>query len=178
MTNLFKTVSPELLDDNFFSRIDREWMLITAGTLTHFNTMTASWGTLGILWNKPVAICFIRPQRHTFQFMEQHNYFTLSFLEEKYRDILNFCGSHSGKDTNKIVRTGLIPVELGAESISYEQARLVFECRKLYADFIKTENFLVREIIDRNYPGKDFHRFFIGEIVNCYSRIHPVNPGD
>jgi flavin reductase (DIM6/NTAB) family NADH-FMN oxidoreductase RutF len=175
MTTLFKTISPESLNDNFFSRIGHDWMLITAGTLSGFNTMTASWGSLGILWNKPVAICFIRPHRYTYQFTEKHNYFTLSFLDEKYRDILNFCGSHSGKDTNKVARTGLIPVELGAESISFEQARLVFECRKLYSDFIKPENFLEGDIIARNYPIKDFHRFYIGEIINCYSSSFPFS---
>jgi flavin reductase (DIM6/NTAB) family NADH-FMN oxidoreductase RutF len=141
MTTMFKTVNPEELKDNFFSQINNDWMLITAGNLSHFNTMTASWGTMGILWNKPVAICFVRPQRYTFQFTEKQNYFTLSFLEEKYRDILSFCGSHSGKDTDKIAGTGLVPVALDAESITFEQARLVFECRKLYADFIKPENF-------------------------------------
>jgi flavin reductase (DIM6/NTAB) family NADH-FMN oxidoreductase RutF len=117
-----------------------------------------------------VAICFIRPHRFTFQFTEKNKYFTLSFLEEKYRDILNFCGSHSGKDTDKVAGTGLKPVELGAESISFEQARLIFECRKLYADFIKPDNFMVREIIHKNYPGHDFHRFYIGEIVNCFCK--------
>jgi hypothetical protein len=69
-----------------------------------------------------------------------------------------------------VAATGLKPVELGAESITFEQARLVLECRKLYADFLKSGNFLVKDIIDKNYPGHDFHRFFIGEIVSCLSR--------
>ena len=90
MTTLFKTVSAESLKDNFFSRIDRDWMLITAGTLTHFNTMTASWGTLGILWNKPVAICFIRPQRFTFQFAEKHNYLYPQFSGGKIQGYSRF----------------------------------------------------------------------------------------
>lgn len=175
MNSLFNTIPTESLKDNFFSRFDRDWMLITAGTMAHFNTMTASWGTVGILWNKPVAICFIRPHRFTFQFAEKHSFFTLSFLEEQYRDILSFCGSHSGKDTDKVAQTGLKPVELGAESITFEQARLVLECRKLYADFLKPENFLVRAILDKNYPGKDFHRFFIGEILNCYNSSSPFS---
>jgi flavin reductase (DIM6/NTAB) family NADH-FMN oxidoreductase RutF len=166
----FKKTMIETLESNFFQKINQEWMLITAGKISYFNTMTASWGTLGILWNKPVAVCFIRPHRYTFQFAEKYNYYTLSFLEDKYRNILDFCGTHSGKDTDKIARTGLKPVELGTESISFEQAILVFECRKLYADYIKPENFIVREIIKKNYPGLDFHRFYIGEIVNCYSR--------
>jgi flavin reductase (DIM6/NTAB) family NADH-FMN oxidoreductase RutF len=170
MEHSFKTRNPESLDDNFFRRINRDWMLITAGTLEHFNTMTASWGTMGILWNKPVAICFIRPHRYTFQFAEKHDFFTLTFLEDTYRDILSFCGSHSGKDTDKIAGTGLVPLELGRESISFEQAQLIFECRKMYADYIKEDNFFTRELIRKNYPGRDFHRFYIGEIVNCYCR--------
>jgi len=166
----FKKTRIETLESNFFQKINQEWMLITAGKISHFNTMTASWGTLGVLWNKPVAVCFIRPHRYTFQFAEKYNYFTLSFLEDKYRNILDFCGTHSGKDTDKIARTGLKPVELGAESVSFEQAILVFECKKLYADNMKPENFIVREIIKKNYPELDFHRFYIGEIVNCYIR--------
>src|SRR4030042_3433437 len=166
----FIKVEVETLKINFFQQIGRQWMLITAGTKSHFNTMTASWGTLGILWNKPIAICFIRPHRYTFQFTEKYNHYTLSFLEDQCRSILNFCGSHSGKDTDKISRTGLVPIELGPESISFEQAVLIFECRKIYADFIDPENFFIPEFIKNNYPAKDFHRFYIGEIINCYSR--------
>ena len=166
----FKLIRVKSLESNFFKRIDEDWMLITAGTPHHFNTMTASWGGLGILWNKPVAICFIRPNRYTYQFAEKYNYFTLSFLGDQYRDILSFCGSHSGQDTDKIARTGLKPVQLGPESISFEQAVLIFECRKLYADFIKPDNFIVHHIIGKHYPRMDFHRFYIGEIVNCYAK--------
>ena len=166
----FKKTRVEKLKTNFFQKINHEWMLITAGDLSHFNTMTASWGTLGILWNRPVAICFIRPHRYTFEFAEKSDYFTLSFLEDKYHNILDFCGTHSGKDTDKISHTGLKPMELDLGSISFEQSVLVFECKKLYADFIKRENFIVSDIINKLYPGQDFHRFYIGEIVNCYSR--------
>ena len=169
--DIFHTVEVETLKTNFFEAIGQDWMLITAGTLAHYNTMTASWGTLGVLWNKPIAICFIRPHRYTFQFAEKYNYFTLSFLEDKYRSILDFCGTHSGRDVDKALRTGLKPLELNSDRISFEQAVLIFECRKIYADNIKPENFLDLELIGKNYPGKDFHRFFIGEIINCYTRL-------
>jgi flavin reductase (DIM6/NTAB) family NADH-FMN oxidoreductase RutF len=168
--DIFHKVEVETLKTNFFKAIGQDWMLITAGTLAHYNTMTASWGTLGVLWNKPIAICFIRPHRYTFQFAEKHNFFTLSFLEDKYRSILDFCGNHSGRDVDKALRTGLKPMELSSERISFEQALLIFECRKIYADNIKPESFLDRDLIGKNYPGKDFHRFFIGEIINCYTR--------
>jgi flavin reductase (DIM6/NTAB) family NADH-FMN oxidoreductase RutF len=166
----FIQVDPESLNDNFFKLINKDWMLVTAGITGNFNTMTASWGTTGILWNKPIAICFIRPHRYTFQFAEQYEYYTLSFFGNKYREILNFCGANSGRDTDKIASTGLIPVETNNGSITFEQASLVLECKKLYADFLKPDNFIAPGIIEKNYPNRDFHRFFIGEIAGCYKK--------
>ncbi len=170
LKSLFKTMDPGTLQENFFHLINDDWMLVTAGTLGGFNTMTASWGTTGILWNKPVAVCFIRPHRYTFQFADKNDYFTLSFLGGKYKEILNFCGSHSGRDVDKIAKTGLKPIGTPNGSVTFEQANLVLECRKLYADFLKEENFLVKNLVGKNYRQKDFHKFFIGEIEACYVR--------
>lgn len=166
----YKTIDPEELNENFFRLINRDWMLVTSGKSGNFNTMTASWGSTGILWNKPIAICFIRPHRYTFAFADQYDFFTLSFFENQYKDALNFCGTHSGRDTDKIQQTGLRPIETPNGSITFEQALLVLECKKLYADFLQEEHFLVKSLIDKNYPQKDFHKFFIGEIVGCYKR--------
>lgn len=165
---IFGKKDPEELNENFFRIINKDWMLVTAGSPGHFNTMTASWGSIGILWNMPIAICFIRPHRYTFGFAEKHDYFTLSFFEKKYRKALNFCGTHSGRDTDKMTQTGLTPVMAPKGSLTFEQARLVLECKKIYADFIREEQFVVRDIISQHYPGKDFHKFFIGEITDCY----------
>jgi flavin reductase (DIM6/NTAB) family NADH-FMN oxidoreductase RutF len=167
---LFKSVKPEVLNENFFRLIDKEWMLITAGTPDHLNTMTASWGTTGILWNLPIAVCFIRPTRYTFDFADKHDIFTLSFLGNQHKKILNFCGSHSGRDTDKIAKTGLKPVMCPNGGITFEQARLVLECKKLYADFLKEDQFVEKGLIGINYPLKDFHKFFIGEIKGCYQQ--------
>jgi flavin reductase (DIM6/NTAB) family NADH-FMN oxidoreductase RutF len=171
MESNFRLIKPEELNENFFKLIDNDWMLITAGKTGNFNTMTASWGTTGILWNKPIAICFIRPHRYTFKFADINNYFTLSFFGEQYREILNFCGSHSGRDTDKVKGTGLLPIETTHGNIAFKQANLILECKKLYSDFLKKENFIESSIIDINYPQSDFHKFFIGEIVKCYKKL-------
>jgi len=165
-----KKIKPEILTDNFIKSIGDEWMLITAGTPDKFNTMTASWGAVGVFWNKPIAICFIRPTRFTFDFANENEIFTLSFFTEKERDILNFCGTKSGKNVDKISATGLIPLLTENESIGYEQSRLCLECRKIYIDDLKPENFLMPGVDSKIYPKKDYHRIYIGEIVNCYSR--------
>jgi len=166
--NNFIKTDPKKLNKNIFSMMDDDWMLITAGNKESFNTMTASWGTVGILWNKPVAICFIRPQRHTFSFMEKSDFYTLCFFTEKERHILEYCGNLSGRDTDKIRDTGLIPIFTENGAIYYEQARLVLECRKLYSARLEEDNFIVKKIISANYPKKDFHKFYIGEIINCF----------
>jgi len=168
---MFEKITPEELNENFFRLINNDWMLVTAGKLGNFNTMTASWGSTGILWNKPIAICFIRPHRFTFEFADQYDSFTLSFFGKDYKEILNFCGTHTGRSVDKIKKTGLKPLETPNKSITFEQASLVLECRKLYADFLREENFLVKNIIAKNYPQKDFHKFFIGEIAGCYRRL-------
>ena len=167
----FKTISPERLNENFFRLFNHDWMLVTAGKPGDYNTMTASWGSTGILWNKPIAICYIRPHRHTFLFAERFDYFTLSFFSEAYRDILNYCGSHSGRTVDKAERTGLLPLETTLGNVIFEQARLALECRKLYADFLNPDNFMDTDIEKKIYPSHDYHKFYIGEIMNCHQRL-------
>ncbi len=93
---VFTEIKPENIKENIFDMVGRQWMLVTAGNRDKFNTMTASWGGAGILWNKPVVFSFIRPQRYTFEFMEKNDCYTLSFYDESYRDALKICGSRSG----------------------------------------------------------------------------------
>ena len=152
---------------NVFKQIGDDWMLITAGDQRNFNTMTASWGTMGILWHLPVAFCFVRPHRYTFEFMEASDFYTLCFLEDQYRDILQFCGTRSGRDVDKVAETGLVPLTTETGNIYYEQCKLVLECRKLYSDWLTEESFMVQNLTGKNYPKKDFHKFYIGEIISC-----------
>jgi flavin reductase (DIM6/NTAB) family NADH-FMN oxidoreductase RutF len=167
MLNKFSEVIPSELDGNFIKMIGHEWFLITAGNIEAYNTMTAAWGGIGFLWQKPVVYTFVRPVRHTFHFTEENDYFTLSFFGEKYRDILQYCGTKSGKDVDKAHETGLIPFSVGEKSVAFEQAKLIILCRKLYSDFIKPENFTDISL-DKHYPLKDYHKMYIGEIVKCY----------
>jgi len=169
MDNSFTKIQPENITDNTFKLIDKDWMLITAGRYDDFNTMTASWGGMGILWHKQIAICFIRPQRYTFGFAERYDHFTLSFFPDAYRKILTYCGTYSGKEVDKIINTGLIPLETESGNIFYEQAKLVVECKKIYFDDLKPDNFLDPEI-QKNYPINDYHRMYIGEIMTCYKK--------
>jgi len=160
--SVFNEIKPNKMPGNIFEMVGREWMLVTAGNPDDFNTMTASWGGAGILWSKPVAFSFIRPQRYTYQFMQKYGYYTLSFFDENYRDALNLCGSRSGRDTDKVKATGLTPVYSG-DAVYFDEAKLVLICRKLYAQDLNLDSFTDKEIAG-TYSGNDLHRAYIGEI--------------
>jgi len=162
----FKQIAPEELNESAFRLIGKDWMLITAGAIDSFNTMTASWGGLGVIWNKPVAYCVIRPQRHTRKFMDSGDRFTLCFFDEKYRKALEYCGSHSGRNVDKVKATGLTPVKSGSGAVYFAEARIVLDCRKIYVQDIDPAGFVDPSIAD-NYPGKDYHRLYIGEVTKC-----------
>lgn len=161
----FKKITAEELTANPFKLIGKDWMLITAGDKEKFNTMTASWGGVGIMWGKPVATAYIRPQRYTFEFIENGDYYTQSFFDEEYRDALKFCGSKSGRDYDKVKETGLTPVvddETGA--VYFKEAKLVFICKKMYAQFLNEESALTEEVT-KWYNG-DYHKMYMSEIVS------------
>ncbi|MDJ0305717.1 MULTISPECIES: flavin reductase family protein [Dehalobacter] len=169
MNNEFKLVEPEQLTDNSFKLVGKDWMLITAGNIEKYNMMTASWGGFGVLWNKKVCFCFVRPSRYTYQFMEENDTFTLSFFEEDYRKALSFCGANSGRDVDKAAATGITPVESMSGSVYFEEARLVLECKKLYYQDLDPSHFL-DPAIESNYKQNDYHRVYVGEIIQCYAK--------
>ena len=165
-----KKIDLTTLTDNVFNLIGKEWLLITAGDKNGFNTMTASWGCIGWLWNRPVAVVFIRPERYTHLLTEQSDHITLSFLGngDEAREIYNLCGSKSGRDCDKIKESGLQPIETESGNIAFTQSRLTLECRKLYKDSIKPECFIDGSI-EKWYGEKGgYHDVYVLEIVNAY----------
>ena len=152
-----KKINPKDLNDNVFEAIGKEWMLLTAGKSDNFNLMTASWGGIGWLWNKPVAFVFIRPERYTFEFAELNDSFSISFLgtSKEARDIHKICGTKSGRDINKVEASGLIlePTEQG--DVIYKQSRITLIGRKLYADFLKPECFYDSTLRDKWYSSSE-----------------------
>lgn len=160
---MFQEIDITKLSFNPFTKIDKEWMLITAGNAEKCNAMTASWGGLGELWNKYVSFIFIRPERYTLEFVEKEDYYSLCFFDESSRKALSYCGSHSGRDGDKIKAAGLTPVYNEAAPY-FEEAKLVFICRKMHGQKIDPSCFIDQTIDPGCYPKKDYHKLFIGSI--------------
>ena len=167
---MFERIDPKSLDQNVFSLIGDQWMLLTAGTGEKCNTMTASWGGLGVLWGKPVATVYIRPQRYTLEFVEREEKFTLAFFGEAYRKALALCGSKSGRDIDKVKECGFT-VETADGAPYFAEADLVLVCKKAYWQDMDPTHFLDGEIDGKWYPQKDYHRIFIGEILEVLRKV-------
>ena len=167
----FNVIKPESLTANPFTMIGKDWFLVTAMKDGVCNTMTASWGGLGILWNKKVAYVVIRPQRYTNEFVDQADTFSLSVLDKSYRKALNYLGTVSGKDEDKIKKSGLTTV-IEDNTPFFEEAHTVFICKKLFAQNLSEASFTCKELISKNYPEKDFHILYIAEIEKVLERIY------
>ena len=166
---MFEKIDPKSLDQNVFSMIGDQWMLITAGTGEACNTMTASWGGLGVLWNAPVATCYVRPQRYTKEFLDREEYFTLSFFGEAYRKALSVCGSKSGRDVDKVKECGFTVKTAECGAPYFEEAELVIVCRKRFAQDFDPAN-IPGDVKEKQYPNADYHTMYIGEIVEVLSK--------
>ena len=167
-----KPIAIKDLSENFFEVIGKEWMLVTAGNKDHFNTMTASWGGIGFLWNKPVVYVFIRPERYTFEFIEKSEYFTLSFLGEEHKDAHKVCGSKSGRDMDKVAATGLTPYFTELGNPCFEESRLTLECKTLYVTKMDKNSFIDPALYEKWYSALagNLHNVYVAEIVNAWEK--------
>jgi flavin reductase (DIM6/NTAB) family NADH-FMN oxidoreductase RutF len=144
------------------------WFLLTSGTRRKCNMMTVAWGSLGYMWNKPFAQVVVRPQRFTRRFIDRSNSFTLCAFPKSYRKDLNLLGTLSGREGDKLAKTRLsLKTSKRVAAPSYNEADLILECRKIYFQDMDPAGF-VDGTIQKNYPGKDYHRIYFGEIVSVF----------
>ncbi len=159
-----KTIRPEMISENTFKMIGKDWLLVTAQADSKANTMTASWGGMGILWNKAVATIYLRPSRYTKELIDKSETFSLSVMPQKYKTALDYCGSHSGRNEDKLKQAKL-ELEYMNGTPWIKNARLAFICRKLYVQEFDPNSFVDEKILNQNYKKDDFHTMYIGEIL-------------
>ncbi len=160
--------NPEEISFNVFEEVGKKWLLVTTFDKEkgRANAMTASWGCAGILWNKPVCVLFIRPTRHTFKLIEENECLSVNILKDKYKDAHKICGTLSGRDIDKIAKTGLTPVNIDSLT-AFEQSERVLTLKKLYADDLKENSFIDKTLL-ANYKSNDYHRMYVCEITGMY----------
>jgi len=164
-----KTIATDKFNSDIFTIFHQSWMLLTGGDYEtgKANTMTVSWGLMGTIWFKSVVMIGLRPQRYTLEFIEEFDTFTLAAFPDENKDILSYCGAHSGREYDKIKECGLtlIPSEK-VSAPAFEEAELIIECRKLYCDELRGKNFIDKSIVGKCYDDRDFHKLFIAEVIH------------
>ena len=161
----FQPYPIDMLNMNPFTKIGKEWALISAGDKNKCNTMTVSWGGVGVLWGKNVVYIFIRDSRYTKEFIDNGEFFSMSFFDEKYRDALSYCGKESGRNVDdKFKGAGLTPAF--RHNIPYpDEANLVLLCRKMAAVPITEDTFVDPQIMPKWYSDNDMHVMYVIEAV-------------
>lgn len=166
---LFSKITFDQLPGNLNTYIRDEWFLLTGGTPESYNSMTAGWGGTGILWGKPVAFVFVHTNRFTYQFMEQKDIFTMSFMDRDARPALaNIFGRKSGRDTDKVSEAGFTPIATPEGGVSYQQARLIIVCKRIVK--VPLTQDLITGDIGFKYAENTFHSQYIGEIIGIWKR--------
>lgn len=161
---MLKETTVKAFNENFTDIIAHDWAVLTVTDQNKVNGMTVSWGQMGHLWNKDVITVYVRPQRHTYPLINKEGVFSLSFFEKEEKKKLSYLGTKSGRDEDKLKTCDYDCDSL--ETIPYiKQARIVFLCRILYTQDLQENCFTDLECMNKNYPGKDFHRAYIAEIV-------------
>ncbi len=149
---------------DIFTKFDKQWALVTAGSGESFNTMTISWGSMGTLWGRPVVTVYVRPSRYTHDFMEANDYFTVSFFPEECRQALGILGTKSGRDSDKVAEAGLTPESL-ENGVTFREASETLVCRKIYKQDLDPDA-IPEEIFSKCYaPGVVPHTVYIGEVI-------------
>lgn len=166
----FQPYPIDMLNMNPFTKIGKEWALISAGDKNKCNTMTVSWGGVGVLWGKNVVYIFIRDSRYTKEFIDNGEFFSMSFFDEKYRDALSYCGKESGRNVDdKFKGAGLTPAF--RHNIPYpDEANLVLLCRKMAAVPITEDTFVDPQIMPKWYSDNDMHVMYVGEVIEAVAR--------
>lgn len=165
-------IDPQTAALELLPALGAENALLTAGTADRCNTMTIGWCQAGRLWGLRTCTVYVRPERYTYQFMEEQEYFTVSVLPKDRKDAMALCGTKSGRDMDKIKECGLT-VRTGAGGAPFfEEAELVLVCRTLYVQDLEPACVLPagEEKVLPSYGAKGgWHRAYTGEIVEAYS---------
>lgn len=166
---MFHSIEAKDLSDSLFTNLQKTWMLIAANDGEKCNAMTAGWGGVGVIWGKPSAACFVRPQRYTKELLDREEFFTLSFYGEEHREALNICGADSGRDVDKVQKCGFHVCRTDCGAPYFEEADLVIVCKKKLAQPLDPAT-MTQEVKEKWYAREDYHVMYIGEIVEVLKK--------
>jgi len=167
---LFHEIDYKTLSPNPFVLLHENWAVVSAGNTESFNAMTIGWGTIGVMWHRPVVTIYIRPQRYTKKFIDKMDLFAVSFYSKEHKKALEVLGTRSGRDGDKITESALTPCFVEG-TVTFEEADTVFVCKKLFGgQQLDASKFIDPKLDSRFYPDKDYSYIYFGEIEKVLAR--------
>ena len=166
----WQEISPKDIDTNAVRMFADDWMILSAGKESKMNLMTIAWGGLGQLWGKPVVTVYVSTSRYTYQFMEENDYFTVTSFPEEYRDKLQYLGSVSGRDEDKVKGSGFTPEYTELGNPIYKEANLAIECKKIYTQQFEAGKLPIEQRQWYDERGIGLHVMYIGEILHVWKK--------
>ncbi|MFC1713755.1 flavin reductase family protein [Candidatus Poribacteria bacterium] len=144
-------------------------LLVAADADGKPNAMTIGWGTVGIIWGKPIFIVLVRPSRYTYGLMEQSDDFTVNVPSAELRKAVAFCGSQSGRDYDKFAEMEMTAVPgRKVKSPIIDECVIHYECKIVHKNNVLKDE-LASEIVSSAYSSGDFHTIYYGEILSVYA---------
>ncbi|GHV39343.1 hypothetical protein FACS1894179_04120 [Bacteroidia bacterium] len=169
---LFKQISPEEIHDNVFTLVGKDFFAITAGKKDHYNSMIGSGGGFGMLFRKPATWCLLRADRYTLEMIEKEQTYTLSYFPNEYKEQMLFLGSKSGRDNKKMKEVELTSIQTPSGNISFEEARLIFECKLTQLTTPNPDDFYTQEAKDylneAYKEASNYRKYLFGEITHIW----------
>jgi flavin reductase (DIM6/NTAB) family NADH-FMN oxidoreductase RutF len=169
---LFAAIQPAELTDNVFKLVGQDYTVITAGTEQDFNSMTASYGGWGQLFELPSTWCFLRANRYTLEYMKREKTYTMTYFADDYREQVLYYGSKSGRDSDKMKNNPLTYIKTPSGNISYREARLIIECKLMEITTVHPDDFYMekdRKFVEDAYrEAEDYHKIVFGEITGVW----------
>ncbi len=165
-----------MLKDGLLSEFSKEILeqlpkgiLLTVQSGDRLNVMTIGWGSMGIIWGKPVFTLLVRGSRYSYELLEKSQEFTINVpVKKDLKHELMLCGTKSGRDIDKFRECGLTPEksrELTTPVI--KECSLYLECKVVYKQAMD-ENLIDQKVKKSYYPQGDFHVMYYGEIIAAY----------
>ena len=144
-------------------------VLLTTAADGKVNTMTIGWGHIGVEWNKPIFVAYVRETRYTKAMLEMNSEFTVNIpVEENENKIIGYCGSKSGRDTDKIADLDLTLIPGEAVSVpAIRELPLTLECKVIYKQE-QVKEAIAPDSLEKYYPAGDFHTAYYGQITAAY----------
>ncbi|GHU57882.1 hypothetical protein FACS189411_12360 [Bacteroidia bacterium] len=174
---LFRQISPDgirdtLARENVFKLVGEDFYAVTAGKEDHYNSMVGSGGGWGLFFRKPTTWCLFRSDRYTLELIQKEQTYTLSFFPDEYKQQMLFLGRKSGRDSEKMQEASLTPVQLPTGDISFNEARLIIECKLTALTTVEPNDLYSQEAID--YTSEEYEdpthyrKLAFGEITGAW----------